>query len=132
MYYINFQLYKSQIIQTWNLYQGPSRVGVPHLKHKDSFLGHPNSPFFFIKPMTYLMFPFFFLYQMKLICSKFYIGIESIYCFTSIRIVKFIECEPCAINGLKFLEILLFGNFIHHNLEHLVLVTLEHFIYIRS
>ncbi len=43
-----------------------------------------------------------------------------------VRIIKFIQCAPCSINGPKFLEISIF-EILYIAIGHLVLVTLEDF-----
>jgi hypothetical protein len=46
-----------------------------------------------------------------------------------VRIVKFIQCGPYSINGPKFLEISFLKTF-YIVIEHLIFVTLIHFMYI--
>jgi hypothetical protein len=49
----------------------------------------------------------------------------------NVRIIKFIQSEPCSINGPKFSEILFF-EILYITIRHLVFVTLEHFKYVNS
>jgi hypothetical protein len=49
----------------------------------------------------------------------------------NLRKIKFIQCEPCFINGPKFPEFSFFET-LYIAIGHLVLVTLEHFIYINN
>jgi len=46
-----------------------------------------------------------------------------------IKIVKFIQCDPCSIKGLKLLELSLFETF-YITIGHLLFVTFIDFIYI--
>jgi hypothetical protein len=48
-----------------------------------------------------------------------------------IKIIKFIHCRPCFINGPKFSKFSFFIT-LHIIIRHLVLVTLERFIYTNS
>jgi hypothetical protein len=48
-----------------------------------------------------------------------------------IKIIKFIQCGPCFINGLKFQEISFFETF-YIVIRHLVFVTLIYFLYIST
>jgi hypothetical protein len=45
----------------------------------------------------------------------------------NVRIINFIQSEPCFINGSKFSKILFF-KILYIAIGHLVLVTLEHYI----
>jgi hypothetical protein len=47
------------------------------------------------------------------------------------KIIRFIQCGPCSINGPKFLEIFFFEIF-YITIGHLVLVTFIHFIHINT
>jgi hypothetical protein len=46
-----------------------------------------------------------------------------------VRILKFIQCGPCSINGPRFLEILFFETF-DIAIGHFAFVTLKDFMYI--
>ncbi len=45
--FLSTSIMKLKILQGFlvNELKGPSMVGTPHLKHKDSLVGPPNSPF---------------------------------------------------------------------------------------
>jgi hypothetical protein len=49
----------------------------------------------------------------------------------NVRIIKFIQSEPCSINGSKFPKISFF-EILYITIRHLVFVALEHFIYVSS
>ncbi len=46
-----------------------------------------------------------------------------------VKVIKFVQCGPCSINGPKFLEISPFEIF-YIVIKHLVFVTLIQFMYI--
>jgi hypothetical protein len=48
-----------------------------------------------------------------------------------VRVVKYVQCGPCFINGPKFLEMSFFEIF-YIAIRHLVFVTLIHFMYIST
>jgi hypothetical protein len=82
-------------------------VGVPHLKHKDSFLGPPKFTFFFIKPMTCFRFPSFFLMSNEInLLQILYKHLNYLFfSFMKVKIIKFNQCGPCFIDGPKFSKI---------------------------
>jgi hypothetical protein len=48
-----------------------------------------------------------------------------------VKIIKFIQCGPCSINGPKFQEISIFETF-YIVIRHLFFVTFIHFMYINT
>ncbi len=74
---------------------GPSMIGVPHLKHMDSLLGLPNSPFFSLFPRLILHFSHFFMsneiivFQFLCRCLKY-----VFFSLMKVKIINFIQCGP--------------------------------------
>ncbi len=102
------------------------------LKHKDSFIGLSNSPFFSFFFMTYFRFPLFSMSNETILFQILYMPLEYLFfSIMKVRIVKFIQCRPCFINGPKFSKISLF-KFFYIAIGHLVFVTLIHFMYIST
>ncbi len=109
-----------------------SMIGVPHLNHKDSFQGHQNSPFFHFPHDLFYISPFFFMSNEIILVQILYkLKKYLLFSLIKVRIIKFIQCKPCLINGLKFLEIWLFEIF-YITIRHWVLVKFIHFIHIRT
>jgi hypothetical protein len=87
-------------------------VRVPCLKHKDSFLGPPKFTFFFPKPTwPILNFPLFLMSNEinlpQILCEHLKYLFFSV---MNVKIVKFIQCGPCSINGPKFPKKIFFEN----------------------
>jgi len=108
---------------------GPNMIGIPHwtlrTHSKDSQIHlslHFSYNLFYIST--------FFFMSNEIIFFQFLYKI-SIFSFMKVRIIKFIQCGPYSINGLKLSEIWLFKkNYI--TIGHLVLVTFIHFIHIST
>jgi hypothetical protein len=125
---INLWANNHDVASYWGV--DPNIVGVPPLKQKDLLLRPPNSPFF-VKPMTCLKFPFFFLISNEINLLQILYGHLHYLLFSlmNVKIIKFIQCGPYSINGPKFPKVSFFET-LYIVIKHLVLVTLEHFIYI--
>jgi hypothetical protein len=86
---------------------GLSMIGVPHLKHKDSFLRLSNSFFFhFSHDLSYIS-SFFFMSSEIILFQILYKFLKYLlFSLMKVRIIKFIQCGPCFIqmaeNSQKF------------------------------
>jgi hypothetical protein len=104
------------------------------LKHKDSFLRFYFLKFFFTFSMTCLTFHSFFYMSNEIILFQILCRFLKFFFFFSLmklKIVNFIQCEPCFINDSKFLEIWLFETF-YIEIGHLDLVKFIHFIHLNT
>jgi len=78
-----------QVIHFWFL--GPSTIKVPYLKHKDSLLQPPNSPFSSLNLRPILFFPFFFISnEINLLKILYGHLMYLFFSFMNVRIIKFI------------------------------------------
>jgi hypothetical protein len=73
---------------------------------------------------------FFFIWNEIILFQIWYRHLEYLlFSLMRIRTVKFIQCEPCSLNGPKFPRNSFF-EFFHIAIMHLVFVTFIHFMYI--
>jgi hypothetical protein len=80
-----------------------AQLGYPLWNTKDSLLGHPNLPFssLFLWPISNL--PFIFMSNEIILFQILYRHLEYLlFSLMKIRIVKFIQCGSCSINGPNF------------------------------
>jgi hypothetical protein len=104
-------------------------IGVLLLSLGNPLEGLPNSPFYSLFPWLVLHFTLFFMLNEIIFFQYLYRHLKYIlFSLIKVRIIKFIQCEPCSIYGPKFLEIQLFETF-YITIGHLVLVTFMHFIH---
>jgi hypothetical protein len=102
------------------------------LKHKDSFLRFLNSFFVhFFHDLSYISFFFFMSNKIVLFQILYRLLRYLLFSFMKIKIVKFIQCGPCFVNGSKFLRIWLFETF-YITIGHLVLVKCIYFIHLNT
>jgi hypothetical protein len=98
-------------------------IGVPHLKHKDHSEDFQIHLFFHFS-YDVLNFPFFFM-QFYLFFRILYRPLKFYFIsLMKVKIIKFIKCGPCYINGAIFFEIFYIA------IKHLNFITLIHFTYI--
>jgi len=102
------------------------------LKHKDSFLRFLNSFFVhFFHDLSYISFFFFMSNKIVLFQILYRLLRYLLFSFMKIKIVKFIQCGPCFINGSQNLRIWLFETF-YITIGHLVLVKCIYFIHLNK
>jgi hypothetical protein len=108
--------------------KGPNMIGV----HKDLLLGLPNSPFSWFFWWLVLHFTFFFMSNEIILFQILHRPLKYLlFWIMKVKIINFIQCEPCSINCPKFLKIWFFETF-NIAIEHLVLVTFIYFIHIST
>ncbi len=84
---------------------GLKHDGVPPLKHRDSFLGFPNSLFCYFSHDMFYISPFLFMLN-EIILFQILRRLLKYLFFSlmKVKIIKFIQCGPHSINGPKFLK----------------------------
>jgi hypothetical protein len=110
---------------------GLSIVGVPHLKHKDSFLRPPNSPFCSRNLWHVLDFPFFSHVKWNNFASNFIWTSKFLFLFFTYECKKY-KIYPMWIMFYQWPKFPKFSFFeiLYIAIGRLVIVTFEHFIYI--
>ncbi len=83
-------------------FTGSKHDGIPLLKHKDSLLGFPNSPFYHFSHDFFYISPYFLMLNeiilFQILCRPLkYLFFSLI----KVKIIKFIQCGPHFINGPK-------------------------------
>jgi hypothetical protein len=116
----------------WKLLGVKAWLGYPFWNTKDSLLKHSNLFFSSFFLWFVLGFPLFFMSNNLIFSKILYKHLEYLlFSLMKARIIKFIQCGPCFINGPKLFEISLF-EFFYITIGHLVFITLIHFMYIST